>query len=187
MATTPSAEPAAPDAAKVAAFAAGGLGLALSIAAVALFNLRTSLSVAVGALIAVANLVTMSAIIRALVKSSDEADADAAPGLTAEADPSAPASPPAAVDGEADPSAEASPPIDHRAEGRRGGAAWGGFALLKILVLFGGIWILLTRGWVDPIPLVVGYGVLPLGIAASSVLSSLAPRRTGRRTPRKPG
>jgi hypothetical protein len=174
MATTPSADAAGPDAAKVAAFAAGGLGLALSVAAAAIFSLRMSLSVGVGAIIAVANLVTMSAIIRALVRSSDEADADAA---SAEA--------PAIAD--ADPTAEASPPIDHRAEGRRGGAAWGGFALLKILVLFGGIWILLTRGWVDPIPLVVGYGVLPLGIAASSVLSSLAPRKTGRRAPRKPG
>jgi predicted lipid-binding transport protein (Tim44 family) len=200
MAMTPNADAAGPDAARVAAFAAGGLGLALSVAAIALFGLRTSLSVAVGAMIAVANLVTMSAIIRALVRSSDEADADTASAEAAaphsesaansraadEASSSAAASA-TATTAEADPSAEAAPPVDHRAEGRRGGAAWGGFALLKIIVLFGGIWILLTRGWVDPIPLVVGYGVLPLGIAASSVLSSLAPRRTGRRTPRKPG
>jgi hypothetical protein len=195
MATTPSADAASPDAAKVAAFAAGGLGLVLSVAAVALFSVRTSLSVGVGALIAVANLVTMSAIIRALVRSSDEADAAAAaaeaPAIADAAAADAPAiaeGSPSPANGDADPSAEASsPPVDHRAEGRRGGAAWGGFALFKIIVLFGGIRVLLTRGWVDPIPLVVGYGVLPLGIAASSVLSSLAPRKTGRRAPRKPG
>ena len=62
------------------------------------------------------------------------------------------------------------------AQGKRGGAAWGAFALVKIIVLFGGIWVLLTRGWVDPMPLVVGYGVLPLGITASGLFGSLAPR-----------
>ena len=66
---------------------------------------------------------------------------------------------------------------DHRGAGRRGGAAWGVFALLKIFLLFGGIWILLTKKLVDPIPLVVGYGVLPLGIAASALVKSLRPRR----------
>jgi hypothetical protein len=66
---------------------------------------------------------------------------------------------------------------EHSAEGKRGGAAWGAFAVVKILILFGGIYLLLTRGLVDPMPLVVGYGVLPLGIAASSVISSMAPRR----------
>ena len=70
---------------------------------------------------------------------------------------------------------------DHVAEGKRGGAAWGAFAVVKILVLFGGIWILLTRGLVDPIPLVVGYGVLPIGIAASGLLTGLAPRRRSKK------
>jgi hypothetical protein len=167
---SPDPAPAEPDTARLAAYAAGALGVALALAAVALFGPRTALSVAIGATIAVANLVTMSAIIRALVRAGDEPDAptgDDANEPAADADASE--TPP-------------EPAVDHRAEGRRGGAAWGGFALLKIVVLFGGIWILLTRGWVDPIPLVVGYGVLPLGIAASSVLASLAPRRGSRRS-----
>jgi len=85
---------------------------------------------------------------------------------------------------EPDGAAEPEPSIDHVREGKRGGAAWGAFALVKILVLFGGIWVLLTKGLVDPMALVVGYGVLPLGIAASSLIGSLSPRSRGtRRTP----
>jgi hypothetical protein len=162
MAMTPDDDtPEGPDAAAVAAIAGGVLGLLLSIGALALYGTKAGLSVGVGAIIAVANLVTMSAIIRALLKPPDEPE------------------------GEKDEStqpAEPQPRVDHRAEGKRGGTAWGIFAVLKILILFGGIWILLTRGWVDPIPLVVGYGVLPIGIAASGLLTSLAPRRKTRRT-----
>lgn len=156
--TTRTDAPEGPDAAAVAAIAAGVIGAVLSVAALGIYGSRTALSVAVGAIIAVANLVTMSAIIRALLKPPDEAEA-ASPAEGAE------------------PAPEPREPVDHRAEGKRGGAAWGLFAAIKILVLFGGIWILLTRGWVDPIPLVVGYGVLPIGIAASGLLTSLAPRR----------
>ena len=159
MATTTTQSP--PDTAYVAAVGAGILGLALTIAAVALFGSRTALSVGIGATIAVINLVTMRAIIRALVRSSEAEDANANANANANAD------------ADAKPEEEAR---DHVAEGKRGGAAWGAFAVVKILVLFGGIWILLTRGLVDPISLVVGYGVLPLGIVASSLFSSLAPR-----------
>jgi len=54
------------------------------------------------------------------------------------------------------------------------------------VVLFGGIYVLLTKGLVDPMPLVVGYGVLPLGIAASSLSTALSPRgRRGGRPPRR--
>jgi hypothetical protein len=110
----------------------------------------------------------MAAIVRALVRGSQEADASANADANAEA-------------------SEEEAPVDHAAEGKRGGAAWGAFGVLKIVVLFGGIWILLTKGWVDPIPLVVGYGVLPLGIVVSSLYSSLAPRsrRPARRTASK--
>jgi hypothetical protein len=112
---------------------------------------RTALSVAVGALIAVANLLFLRAIVRALVQAPEE---------------------PEKKDGE-----EPGPDPDHQREGRRGGAAWGVFAILKIFLLFGGIFVLLTKGVVDPIPLVVGYGALPLGIVASTAVGSLRPRR----------
>jgi hypothetical protein len=133
-----------------AAKAAAILGGIFALAALGLYGGRAAGSVVLGAGIAVANLMTMRAIIRSLLRGPDDDPAD----------------PPADGSG-----------ADHRAEGRRGGAAWGLFAVLKIVILFGGIWILLTRGLVDPMPLVVGYGVLPLGIALSSLWSSLGPRR----------
>ena len=63
------------------------------------------------------------------------------------------------------------PPADSEPTPKSPGAAgaWAIFAVLKMLILFGGVWILLTRGMVDPMPLVVGYGVLPLGITASAL------------------
>ncbi len=70
------------------------------------------------------------------------------------------------------------PPAESEPTAPPSGAAgaWALFAVLKILILFGGVWILLTRGMVDPMPLVVGYGVLPLGIT----LSALFPPRNRR-------
>ena len=151
------------DAAKIATIAAAVLGTIFAGVAFATHGPRAAASVFAGATIAVANLVTMSAIIRALLRAPDE-----------EVPPVEPV-----VEGEAkqEEEEEEEPKPDHVAAGKRGGAAWGGFAVVKILVLFGGIWMLLTKGLVDPIPLVVGYGVLPLGIAGSSLLGSLAPRR----------
>ena len=182
MATTPSAEDPETDAAKVAAIGAAVLGTVLALGALALFGTRTALSVAIGAAIAVANLVMMRALVRAMLRPAEEeafAQAQAMADAKADADASAKA------DAEANESEDAEA-VDHAAEGKRGAAAWGVFGLLKIVVLFGGIYVLLTKGLVDPMPLVVGYGVLPLGIAASSLFSGLAPRsrRAGRPRPR---
>lgn len=54
-----------------------------------------------------------------------------------------------------------------------------------MLLLFGGIWLILTRRVVDPVPLVVGYGVLPIGIVLSTLLSSLSVGKRSRRGPPK--
>ena len=140
------------DSALAAAKAAGLLGAILTLGALGLYGPRAAASVFLGAAIAVANLLTMRAIIRALLVVPEEPDA-------AESDASRPTS------------------KEHKDAGRRGGVAWGIFAVLKILILFGGIWILLTRQLVDPMALAVGYGVLPLGIAGASLWSSLRPRR----------
>ena len=137
-----------------AAKVSAALGVIFSVGALALCDLRTAAGVFIGAAIAVANVVTMRAIIRALVQAPEDEKAE-----KPEADRPNPSE------------------SEHKSAGRRGGVAWGVFAVLKILVLFGGIWLLLTRQMVDPMPLVVGYGVLPLGIAASSLLGSLRPRR----------
>jgi hypothetical protein len=177
MPTMPSADEPDTDAAKVAAIGAAVLGAVLAIAALALFGARTSLSVAIGAAIAVANLVMMRALVRAMLRpAEEEAYAQAQANVDANAKAAA----------EADAEASDEDPVDHVAEGKRGAAAWGLFGVLKLVVLFGGIYVLLTKGLVDPMPLVVGYGVLPLGIAASSLFSGLAPRsrRPGRARPR---
>jgi hypothetical protein len=121
----------------VAAKAAAVLGVLGALAALALSGGHAALSVAVGAVFAVANLVALRWIVRSTIL-APETD-----GSTA----------------------------DHVAVGRRGGVAWGVFAILKIFVLFGGIWILLTKGVVDPIPLAAGYGVLVLGIAVSTIFT----------------
>jgi len=130
--------------------AAAILGGLFTLGAFGTYDSRTAMSVGLGAAIAVANLLTMRAIVRALLPVSESEEEGEADGQT-----------------------------DHRAAGKRGGTAWGVFALFKMVILFGGIWFLLTKGLVAPIPLVVGYGVLPLGIAASSLSTALAPR--GRR------
>jgi dipeptide/tripeptide permease len=134
--------------------AAAILGAIFTVAAAGLYGARAALSVAVGAGIAVANLLMLRAIIRALIRGPEEPPKDSAGD---------------------EPDEKSSQ--DHAEIGRRGGVAWAVFAVLKIFLLFGGVWILLTRGLVAPIPLVVGYGVLPLGIAAASLWSSLGPRR----------
>jgi len=176
MATTQSLEPpAGPDAAKIATVSAAVAGAALTAGALALFSGRTALSVAAGAILAVANLAALSAIIRAVLRPAvAEAEAEATEAALANDAGGSP-------EAETDPS----PEPDHGAEGKRGGAAWGAFALIKMVVLFGGIYVLLTRGLVDPISLAAGYGVLPLGITASGLFSSLTPRarRPARRAP----
>lgn len=128
-----------------AVFAVGALGF---------FGARAGLSVAVGGVAAVGNLVVLASLVRGLTTPAPEgANEDEAGGEKAEArDPEAP-----------------------KRAGRRGGVAWAVLGVVKITVLFGGLWLLLTRGWVDPIGLVVGYGALPIGIAASTLGRALRP------------
>ncbi len=171
------------DAARASAVVAGVLGAIFTVGGFAVAGPKTGMSVAVGAVVAVANLVAMRAIIGAILTPSEDdlenaetASVDAPSGgdpvAEAEALGAAEAETDEATRAAAEASAEAS-----KKQGRRGGAAWGVFALLKILVLFGGIGLLLMRGWVEPIPLVIGYGVLPLGITASTLVASLRPKR----------
>jgi hypothetical protein len=131
-----------------AAKAAAILGAMFALTALGFYGTRAACSVLVGAAIAVANLLTMRAIIRALVQAPPpETEED---GSGAKPDP--------------------------KRTGQAAGIGWALFAAFKILLLFGGVWILLTRHIVDPMPLVVGYGVLPLGITASALWSSLRSR-----------
>ena len=155
------------DTARVSAVAAAVLGACFTVGGFALGGPRAGISVAVGAAIAVGNLLTMRAIIGALL-TTDEDDAPPSDPPDAASDPVAEAEAEGAAEAERDATGETGDSeAASKKHGRRAGAAWGVFALLKILVLFGGIGLLLMRGWVQAIPLVIGYAVLPLGITAS--------------------
>ena len=56
-----------------------------------------------------------------------------------------------------------------RPERPRAELGWILLALGKILLLFGGLWFLARSGHVEPLALLVGYGVLPLGITLSAL------------------
>lgn len=47
---------------------------------------------------------------------------------------------------------------------------WGLVGIVKIVVLFGGLWLLLRSDLVPALALVLGYGALPLGLTVSSLL-----------------
>jgi len=57
---------------------------------------------------------------------------------------------------------------------KRPSAPWALFAVLKFSILIGGVYLLLKSGWVDLVPLLIGYGALPLGIVAGQ-LGALRP------------
>jgi hypothetical protein len=67
------------------------------------------------------------------------------------------------------------PGADGEARGA-GAGTWGVLAMVKMVVLFGGIWLVMTKGLVDPMGLVVGYGSLPIGIAIGSIVSDKTTR-----------
>jgi hypothetical protein len=50
-------------------------------------------------------------------------------------------------------------------------AAWGLLAMIKLFGLIAVVWLLMRHGIVSPIPMVFGFGALPIGIAIGSLLS----------------
>ncbi|HEY1958650.1 MAG TPA: hypothetical protein VGH28_23695 [Polyangiaceae bacterium] len=58
-----------------------------------------------------------------------------------------------------------------------GGQAPRGYAVLlsmKLLALFGFVWLLLTRGLVSAGPFAIGYGALPIGVAIGALVCDKA-------------
>ena len=70
--------------------------------------------------------------------------------------------------------------VGGRAEGDEASGMWGMFAVVKVFALFGGVWLLMTTNLVDPLPLVVGWGALPVGIAIASLMSDRGARQRDR-------
>jgi hypothetical protein len=54
-------------------------------------------------------------------------------------------------------------------------ASWALVAVLKMLALLGVTWLLMRHGWVSPMPMLIGFLSLPIGIAIGSLVSD----RTG--------
>ena len=48
-------------------------------------------------------------------------------------------------------------------------APWALFAVVKVAVLFGAVYLLVFSGFVDILAVVVGYGALPLGVMAAQL------------------
>jgi len=59
-----------------------------------------------------------------------------------------------------------------RVVGGAGKGAWRLIGVFKMVALFAGVWLLLTTGLVDPIPLVAGLLALPVGLVTGSMLSA---------------
>jgi hypothetical protein len=53
-----------------------------------------------------------------------------------------------------------------------GGKPKSPLAVVRLAVLYAGVWVLLKKGIVDPIPFVVGVMALPAGLIGSSMRSS---------------
>lgn len=148
------------------------IGAALTVGAFALFPARTGASVLVGAVIATSNLYVLIRVVEALLTPADDPADDPA----ARPDPSPPSE--LAPESAPDEGREPTPPSKPKSTFS---AAWALLGVVKMLVLFGGIWALMTRELVDPIGLVVGYGCLPLGVSLRGLLPALRPRATPRR------
>jgi hypothetical protein len=76
--------------------------------------------------------------------------------------------------------------LGSRAEGDPGSGMWGVLAVVKILGLFGGVWLLLGAHLVEPIGLVVGWGALPVGVTLATFFSDKTDRPVAPRAKEAP-
>ncbi|HVY48603.1 MAG TPA: ATP synthase subunit I [Minicystis sp.] len=57
----------------------------------------------------------------------------------------------------------------------KGRGAWVAIAVLKLVVLFGGVFLLIKSGVVSGVSLAIGYGALPIGITLGSLFGPKPP------------
>jgi hypothetical protein len=62
-------------------------------------------------------------------------------------------------------------PSDEHGAQAQSRAGWALVAVLKMLGLVTVVWLLMRHGVVSPLPMVVGFGALPMGIAIGSLVS----------------
>ncbi|MFO0666678.1 MAG: ATP synthase subunit I [Polyangiaceae bacterium] len=121
-------------------------GLTFGIASIFYKDPRITVSVFIGAAVALLNLWVLSKIVKSLMP-----ETEGAPAREGSLD----------ADG-----AKASE--DEKPKG-----SWGILAVVKIFALFGGAFALWKSGLALPIPTLIGYGALPIGI----VVGQVVPRR----------
>lgn len=63
-------------------------------------------------------------------------------------------------------------------------APWAVIALLKMALLFGGVWLILRTGVISPLALVAGYAALPVGITIGSLFGPTPPDKQTPSAPR---
>jgi hypothetical protein len=67
-------------------------------------------------------------------------------------------------------------PAEVRAAQKQSRAGWALVAMLKMLGLVAAVWLLMRHGVVSPLPMLVGFGALPIGIAIGSLVSDRGAR-----------
>jgi hypothetical protein len=154
----------------------GGVGVILAAGAFGMYGVHAGFSVAVGAVIAVSNLWVLGKIIASALPEVEPTPSNK--GGDAKADGKANANANADADADANANADANADAYANADAKGSSsrarrAAWTAFAFVKILVLFGGIWMLMANGVASPLGLAVGYGSLFIGIGLSTMLSSM--------------
>jgi hypothetical protein len=55
--------------------------------------------------------------------------------------------------------------------GASGSVAWALLGIVKMFALFAVVWLLMRHGFVSAVPMLVGFGALPIGIAIGSLVS----------------
>jgi hypothetical protein len=61
---------------------------------------------------------------------------------------------------------------------RGNSAPWALIAVVKLIALLGGVWLILKSGYVSGLALTIGYGALPIGITMGSLFGPKPPETT---------
>jgi hypothetical protein len=133
---------------RMALLGVGAVGALFCLGGCLVWGARVALSIGIGAAIAAANLYVLAQIVASMIGVTG--DRGVSPGQARAGEEPAPA------------------------QGNAG--AWGVVAFFKMNALIAGVWYLMTKGLVAPIPLVFGYGSLPIGIAIGSLVSDKTTR-----------
>lgn len=69
-------------------------------------------------------------------------------------------------------------PDDRRGAEAQSRAGWALVAVLKMFGLLAFAWLLMRHGIVSPLPMLIGFGALPIGIAIGSLVSDRSPPKS---------